>query len=96
MKPSEALNIHREQIRLIVAAHHGVNPRVFGSVLQGQDEEGSDLDILIDATPETTMLDIGAIRHELRCLLQMEVDVLTPGGLPERFRAKVLSEAALL
>lgn len=25
----------------------------------------SDLDILIDPTPETTLLDIGAIRHEL-------------------------------
>lgn len=96
MKPSEALNLHREQIRRIVAAHHGVNARVFGSVLHGQDEEGSDLDILIDPTPETTMLDIGAIRHELRRLLQVDVDVLTPGGLPERFRAKVLAEASRL
>jgi hypothetical protein len=26
--------------------------------------DDSDLDILIDPTPETTLLDIGAIRHE--------------------------------
>lgn len=96
MKPSEALRIHREQIRRIVAAHHARNARIFGSVLRGDDEEGSDLDILIDPTPETTLMDIGAIRHELRTLLKVDVDVLTPRGLPEKFRAQVLSEAAPL
>lgn len=93
MKPSEALNLHREQIRSIVAAHHVRNVRVFGSVVRGEDQDGSDLDVLVDPTPETTLLDIGAIRHELRHLLSVEVDVLTPRGLPERFRAKVLAEA---
>ena len=96
MKPSEALRRNREQVRRIVAAHHARNARVFGSVLRGDDEEGSDLDILIDPTPETTLMDIGAIRHELRILLKVDVDVLTPRGLPEKFRAQVLAEAALL
>ncbi len=96
MKPSEALRLNREQVRRIVAAHHARNARVFGSVLRGDDEEGSDLDILIDPTPETTLMDIGAIRHELRNLLKVDVDVLTPRGLPEKFRAQVLSEATPL
>jgi predicted nucleotidyltransferase len=39
------------------------------------------------------MFDIGAIRHELRQLLGVTVDVLTPNGLPDKFRAAVLSEA---
>jgi hypothetical protein len=93
MKPSEALRLNREQVRRIVAAHHARNARVFGSVLRGDDEEGSDLDILIDPTPETTLMDIGAIRHELRTLLKVDVDVLTPRGLPEKFREHVLSAA---
>ena len=96
MKPSEALRRNREQIMRIVAAHHPRNARVFGSVLRGDDEEGSDLHILIDPTPETTLLDIGVIRHELRTLLKVDVDVLTPRGLPEKFRAQVLAEAAPL
>ena len=96
MKPSEALRRNREQVRRIVAAHHARNARVFGSVLRGDDEEGSDLDILIDPTHETTLIDIGAIRHELRTLLKVDVDVLTPRGLPEKFRAQVLADAALL
>lgn len=93
MKPSQALNIHRAAIRRIVESHHAHNARVFGSVLRGEDTEDSDLDILIDPTPETTLLDIGAIRHELRKLLGIPVDVLTPNALPDNFRADVLAKA---
>jgi predicted nucleotidyltransferase len=60
MKPSIALNQHRIEIRRIVAANRASNARVFGSVVHGTDAEGSDLDILIDPTPETTLFDIGA------------------------------------
>lgn len=93
MKPSEALNTHRSSIRRIVESHRACNPRVFGSVLHGNDTHESDLDILIDPTPETTLFDIGAIRHELLQLLGLPVDVQTPKSLPEKFRALVLAEA---
>lgn len=93
MKPSIALHANRAAIRTVVERHRASNARVFGSVALGLDHEGSDLDILIDPTDETTMLDIGAIRHELLKLLGVPVDVLTPNALPEKFRAKVISEA---
>jgi predicted nucleotidyltransferase len=93
MKPSQALMLHRLSIRQIVARHHAANARVFGSVAQGCDTEDSDLDLLVDPTPETTLFDIGAIRHELSALLGVRVDVLTPMALPVKFRASVLSQA---
>ena len=93
MKPSIALQQNRAVIRSVVARHRECNARVFGSVLHGDDQEGSDLDILIDPTPETTMFDIGAIRHELLQLLGVHVDVLTPNALPDSFRAKIIAEA---
>jgi predicted nucleotidyltransferase len=93
VKPSDAFQTHRAAIRRIVEAHRACNPRVFGSVAQGCDKEGSDLDVLVDPTPETTLFDIGAIRHELLQLLGVPVDVLTPRALPEKFRAAVLAEA---
>lgn len=93
MKPSEALSLHRDAIRRVVAAHRAKNPRVFGSVLRGEDTDDSDLDLLVDPTPQTTLLDIGAIRHELLALLGVEVDILTPKALPEKFRQSVLAEA---
>ncbi len=93
MKPSVALQLNREAIRRIVESHRAGNARVFGSVVHGDDTENSDLDILIDPTSETTLFDIGAIRHELLQLLGVPVDVLTPKSLPEKFRAAVLAEA---
>jgi uncharacterized protein len=93
VKPSDALRTNRDAIRTVVESHRARNARVFGSVLRGQDEEGSDLDILVDPTPDTTLLDIGAIRHELAKLLGVPVDVLTPNALPENFRFAVLAEA---
>ena len=93
MKPSEALNAHRAAIREIVASHRALNARVFGSVLHGDDTEASDLDLLVDPTSDTTLMDIGAIRYKLRMLLGVPVDVLTPKALPDSFRNRVLEEA---
>lgn len=93
MRPSKAFEAHRAAIRHIVESHRGANPRVFGSVLHGADTAASDLDILIDPTPETSLLDIGAMRLELRRLLGVPVDVVTPNALPEQFRDEVVNEA---
>ena len=93
MRPSTALQTHREAIRAIALRHRVTNVRVFGSVVHGDDTEDSDLDILVEPTSETTMMDIGAIRYELKELLGITVDVLTPRALPDHFRGTVLREA---
>jgi uncharacterized protein len=93
MKPSQALQSHRDAIRSVVLAHRALNPRIFGSVLSGHDTENSDLDILIDPTPSTTLMDIAAIQVKLENLLHVSVDVLTPDTLPDKFRNSVLAQA---
>jgi len=93
MRPSIAIQPHRAAIRRIVEAHRAGNARVFGSVVHGDDTEDSDLDLLIDPTPETTLMDVAAIQIELEKLLGVSVDVLTPKALPEKFRGVVLAEA---
>jgi uncharacterized protein len=76
-----------------MAAHRARNARVFGFVLSWADVDGSDLDILIDPTPETSLMDVAAIQVELEKLLGVPVDVLTPNALPETFRSIVLAQA---
>lgn len=93
MRPAETFELHRAQIRLVVSAHRAVNARAFGSVALGTDTYQSNVDILIDPTPDTSLFDIGAMRHELRKLLGVPVDVLTPDALPEKFRDAVLAQA---
>jgi predicted nucleotidyltransferase len=93
MRPSVALNLHRDEIRIIVEACHTTNVRVFGSVVHGNDSELSDLDLLVDPTPETTLFDIARIQNSIQKLLKLSVDVMIPKDLPEHFRAQVLREA---
>jgi predicted nucleotidyltransferase len=96
MRPSIALQIHRDAIREIALSHRVKNVRVFGSVLHGDDTEDSDLDLLVDPTPETTLMDIAKIQVEVARLLNITNDVLTPRALPDKFRDSVLQEAELL
>ena len=96
MRTSTALHTHRDAIRAIALSHRVTNVRVFGSVVHGHDTEGSDLDILVEPTPETTLMDIAKIQFELGQLLGIPVDVLTPKGLPAKFRDQVIAQAQAL
>jgi predicted nucleotidyltransferase len=93
VRPSIALDRERHAIREATNRFNTANPRIFGSVLHGTDREGSDLDLLVDALPGTTLFDLGGLHDELESLLGIPVDLLTPADLPPKFRAKVLAEA---
>jgi predicted nucleotidyltransferase len=93
MRPSDVLPKHRETIRRLVTEAGMSNPRVFGAVLHGDDEEGSDLDILVDPAARTSLLDMAGLQMELETHLSVKEDVRTPRELHERFREKVLAEA---
>jgi predicted nucleotidyltransferase len=94
MKPSTALERNRTEVRAAVIRFRAANPRIFGSVLHGTDRDDSDLDLLVDALPGTTLFDLSGLQIELEDLLGVSVDVRTPGDLPPKVRARVLAEAA--
>jgi predicted nucleotidyltransferase len=75
MRPSEALAKHRDQVLEIIARYPVSNPRVFGSVARGDDTEGSDLDMLVDATGHFSYFDMAKLEMELRAALGCEVDI---------------------
>ena len=50
MKPSQALEAYRPAVRAMASRFKATNPRVFGSVLRGDDLDGSDLDIPVSYT----------------------------------------------
>ena len=96
MKPSTALECNRDAIRSLVARHRTTNPRVFGSTARNEDTDGSDLDLLVDALPGTTLMDLCGLQYELENLLGLPVDVRTPQDISKRFRDKVLGSAKAL
>lgn len=74
--------------------NHASNPRVFGSVLRGEDTEDSDLDLLVDPIDgKTSLVSLVRIKREVETLLGVKADVLTPMALHERFRQQVLRDA---
>lgn len=93
MRPSEALEKNRQAIREATQRFNAANPRVFGSVARGEDGPDSDLDILVDALPQTTLFDLGGLLEELKLLLGVRVDLVTSGGLSARMRTRVLRDA---
>lgn len=97
MKPSEALARYREAIRRIVEENNAANPRVFGSVVHGQDTDGSDLDLLVDPIRgKTDLFSILKIKQDIEELTGVPTDVLTPLALHEGFRQAVMDEARAL
>lgn len=96
MIPSQLIQRKHNEIMAISRQFAVKNLRVFGSVAKGLDTEDSDLDILVDTMPQTTLFDLCGLQVELEALLGIKVDVLTARSLPEKFRQQVLSEAKLL
>jgi predicted nucleotidyltransferase len=93
MRPSEALETHRAALRAMATRHRVQNLRVFGSALHAGDTERSDLDLLVDPTPQTTLMDVAALQVEAEHMLGVRVDVLTPKSLPMAYREQVVREA---
>ena len=96
MRPSIALNLKRNAVREMASHFRVANLRVFGSVLYGTDQDGSDLDLLVDALPGATLFDLGELQDQLESLLGVHVDLLTPADLSQKFRAKVIAEAQIV
>ena len=86
---------HAQQIKALAEKYGLVNVRVFGSAAI-QHSTPNDIDLLVDSDKQTSLLDLGAMQFESQELLGMPVDLLTPGDIPERFRADVLREAQAL
>jgi uncharacterized protein len=96
MKPSIVLDLNRSDVRETARLYRTTNLRVFGSVLYGTDKNDSDLDLLVDTLPGTTLFDLGGLQVALETLLGVHVDLLTPGDLPPKFRDHILAEAQLV
>ena len=82
---------------LRVSHKHGARSvRIFGSIARGQESVTSDLDLLVEMDPRSSLLDIVAIKQDLEDLLGCKVDVVTEAALSPYIREDVLKEAKSL
>ncbi len=92
----EALRLQRQAILQVAARHGAHNVRVFGSIVRGDDQHDSDVDLLVDVEPGRTLLDIIGLEQDLAELLERDVDVLTDAGLSPYLAKRIRTEAQAL
>jgi predicted nucleotidyltransferase len=92
MKPSQILAEKRDEVLAVIAASQFNNPRLFGSVGRGDDSDGSDLDILVDAPADVSLFDLVGLELQLIDLLGVRVDLFTLDTLKKDIRPNVLRD----
>jgi uncharacterized protein len=92
MKPSEILAAKADQVREIIARYPVRNPRIFGSVARGEDEEGSDLDLLVEPLENTSYFDLAGLEIELGELLGVKIEIATPGALRRELAERIADD----
>jgi uncharacterized protein len=93
MRPSQALASQRDHILALAAARGASSVRVFGSVAKGLDNEGSDLDLLVDLPAGTSLLRIVGLQLDIEDALGVKVDLCTERELHPALKERVLAEA---
>lgn len=92
MRPSEALERHRYEVRAIVKRFGADNPRLFGSVARGEDVEGSDIDILVDLPEDGSYRQIFRIEDAISDLLRCKIEVYPADNPRSRFRERIADD----
>jgi uncharacterized protein len=92
----EEIEKKRLEILKLARSYGAGNVRIFGSVARRDADEESDVDILVEPGPQTSLLDLGGLQMDLQDLLGCKVDLVTDRGLRTRIRARVLKEAVPL
>lgn len=77
VRPSQVLSVTRQEVKDTLAAAGGTNIRIVGSVARGQDEVGSDLDLIVEFPAEADIVTLLTLEEDLRALLTVPVDVIS-------------------
>ena len=93
MRPSLALAVQRDKILAIAAARGASNLRVFGSVAKGVDQEGSDLDLLVDIRAGISLFEYVGLQLDIQEALGVKVDLCTEEELHPKLKDRILAEA---
>lgn len=87
------LRRHRRALTSTAARRGASNVRVFGSVARGEDTEDSDVDLLVDLSPDVGLVGLAGLERELAELLGRQVDVVPASSLKSGIEPQVLAEA---
>lgn len=89
----QRLGALRQEVLAVAQRHGASNLRVYGSIAKGTEHSGSDLDLLVDLSPEQSLLGLISLCQELEDLLGCPVDVSETASLHPLIRSEILQQA---
>ena len=72
------------------------NVRVFGSVARGEENESSDVDLLVHFREGASLFDLIHLIDDTSALIDTKVDIVSDGGLSPYLAKRILAEAVPL
>ena len=81
IRPSELLRQRRRELVDHLASLGIADVKVFGSVARGDDDEGSDLDLLVSLPPGTSLFDLVDINDQIEQIVGVDIDLVSRGAL---------------
>ncbi len=93
LRPSVLLKEHRSEILELASKSGASNVRVFGSVARDEDTHDSDIDLLMDFEPGTSVFTLAGLQAELEELLGVHVDVVGDSKRQPRRGKTILANA---
>jgi hypothetical protein len=84
----------KEKIYPVLSQYGIAKAEIYGSFVRAQQNEDSDLDIIIefDKNSTKTLFDLIAVKQRLEEVLGMEVDITTPNGISPLINDKIQKE----
>lgn len=91
-KHNDQVNEIKEDIVGVLERHSVKKAALFGSVVRGEANRESDVDLLVEFEGRKSLLDLAGLKLELQELLKRKVDVLTYGSLHPLLKKRILDE----
>jgi predicted nucleotidyltransferase len=93
----DELREHRDEILAVCARNGASGVRVFGSVARGEQDEESDVDLLVDVEEGRSIWDLTGLVLELEDLLGCPVNIIEAAALnDDRLSRRVREDAVPL
>ena len=89
----ERVHLRRGIVERLAYASRIRAVRVFGSIARGDDDESSDLDLLVVPESDATLFDLARFEMDMETLFERSVDVVSERSLDPIRDAAILAEA---
>ena len=90
------LRAARAEILRAISEAGGRDVRVFGSVARGEDDEGSDVDLLFVMGRPLSLMELGRLEEQVSAAVRVSVDLVPEGSLRPALREQAMAEAVAL